>query len=43
MKSTVPVGTGLRVRERLDARGLQGVAYVSNPEFLAEEARSPTS
>jgi UDPglucose 6-dehydrogenase len=36
MKSTVPVGTGLRVRERLDSRGLQGVAYVSNPEFLAE-------
>jgi UDPglucose 6-dehydrogenase len=36
MKSTVPVGTGVRVRERLDSRGLQGVAYVSNPEFLAE-------
>jgi UDPglucose 6-dehydrogenase len=36
MKSTVPVGTGLRVRERLDSRGLQGIAYVSNPEFLAE-------
>jgi len=36
MKSTVPVGTGERVRERLDARGLTGVGYVSNPEFLAE-------
>ena len=36
MKSTVPVGTGMRVRARLDARGLTGVGYVSNPEFLAE-------
>jgi UDPglucose 6-dehydrogenase len=36
MKSTVPVGTGERVRERLDARGLTGIGYVSNPEFLAE-------
>jgi UDPglucose 6-dehydrogenase len=36
MKSTVPVGTGERVRAKLDARGLGGVAYVSNPEFLAE-------
>jgi UDPglucose 6-dehydrogenase len=36
MKSTVPVGTGTRVRERLDARGLSGVGYASNPEFLAE-------
>jgi UDPglucose 6-dehydrogenase len=36
MKSTVPVGTGAHVRERLDARGLTGVGYVSNPEFLAE-------
>jgi UDPglucose 6-dehydrogenase len=36
MKSTVPVGTGERVRARLDARGLGGVGYVSNPEFLAE-------
>jgi UDPglucose 6-dehydrogenase len=36
MKSTVPVGTGERVRERLDARGLTEVGYVSNPEFLAE-------
>ncbi|HEX7582321.1 MAG TPA: UDP-glucose/GDP-mannose dehydrogenase family protein [Gaiellaceae bacterium] len=36
MKSTVPVGTGMHVRTRLDSRGLQGVGYVSNPEFLAE-------
>jgi UDPglucose 6-dehydrogenase len=36
MKSTVPVGTGDRVRARLDARGLTNVGYVSNPEFLAE-------
>ncbi len=36
MKSTVPVGTGEKVRATLDARGLGGVAYVSNPEFLAE-------
>src|SRR5439155_8252423 len=36
MKSTVPVGTGERVRERLDARGLVNVGYVSNPEFTAE-------
>jgi UDPglucose 6-dehydrogenase len=36
MKSTVPVGTGARVRHRLDARGLEGVGYASNPEFLAE-------
>jgi UDPglucose 6-dehydrogenase len=36
MKSTVPVGTGARVRARLDARGLPNVGYVSNPEFLAE-------
>jgi UDPglucose 6-dehydrogenase len=36
LKSTVPVGTGIRVRERLDARGLTEVGYVSNPEFLAE-------
>jgi UDPglucose 6-dehydrogenase len=36
MKSTVPVGTGERVRAALDARGLDGVGYVSNPEFLAE-------
>ena len=36
MKSTVPVGTGSHVRARLDARGLEHVGYVSNPEFLAE-------
>jgi UDPglucose 6-dehydrogenase len=36
MKSTVPVGTGARVREALDARGLTDVHYVSNPEFLSE-------
>jgi UDPglucose 6-dehydrogenase len=36
MKSTVPVGTGENVRARLDGRGLSGVGYVSNPEFLAE-------
>jgi UDPglucose 6-dehydrogenase len=36
MKSTVPVGTGERVRQRLDSRGLTEVGYVSNPEFLAE-------
>jgi len=36
MKSTVPVGTGEKVRAELDARGLGQVGYVSNPEFLAE-------
>jgi UDPglucose 6-dehydrogenase len=36
MKSTVPVGTGDKVRAALDARGLANVGYVSNPEFLAE-------
>jgi UDPglucose 6-dehydrogenase len=36
MKSTVPPGTGVHVRARLDGRGLSHVAYVSNPEFLAE-------
>jgi UDPglucose 6-dehydrogenase len=36
MKSTVPVGTGEKVRAGLDGRGLEHVGYVSNPEFLAE-------
>ena len=36
MKSTVPVGTGEKVRVGLDARGFENVGYVSNPEFLAE-------
>jgi len=36
MKSTVPVGTGEKVRAALDARGLDRVGYASNPEFTAE-------
>ncbi len=36
MKSTVPVGTGDKVRAALDARGLEHVGYASNPEFTAE-------
>ncbi|MSO44164.1 MAG: UDP-glucose/GDP-mannose dehydrogenase family protein [Thermoleophilia bacterium] len=36
MKSTVPVGTGERVRAELDSRGLTSVGYCSNPEFLKE-------
>jgi UDPglucose 6-dehydrogenase len=36
MKSTVPVGTGEKVRTGLDDRGLEHVGYASNPEFLAE-------
>ncbi len=36
MKSTVPVGTGDKLRAALDARGLGDVGYVSNPEFTAE-------
>jgi UDPglucose 6-dehydrogenase len=38
MKSTVPVGTGERVRAELDVRGLNEVGYCSNPEFLKEGA-----
>ena len=38
MKSTVPVGTGEKVRAALEARGLSHIGYVSNPEFLAEGA-----
>jgi UDPglucose 6-dehydrogenase len=36
MKSTVPVGTGEKIRGALDQRGLTNVGYVSNPEFTAE-------
>jgi UDPglucose 6-dehydrogenase len=36
LKSTVPVGTGEKVRAALDQRGLTQVGYVSNPEFTAE-------
>ena len=36
MKSTVPVGTGEKVRAELDRRGLGQVGYASCPEFLAE-------
>ena len=36
MKSTVPAGTGEKVRAALEARGLGHVGYASNPEFLAE-------
>jgi UDPglucose 6-dehydrogenase len=36
MKSTVPVGTGEKVRAALAGRGLTNVGYVSNPEFMAE-------
>jgi UDPglucose 6-dehydrogenase len=36
MKSTVPVGTGEKVRAALDQRGLEHVGYVSNPEFTSE-------
>jgi UDPglucose 6-dehydrogenase len=36
MKSTVPVGTGERIRATLEQRGLERLGYVSNPEFLSE-------
>jgi UDPglucose 6-dehydrogenase len=36
MKSTVPVGTGEKVRATLDSRGLDHFGYASNPEFLSE-------
>jgi UDPglucose 6-dehydrogenase len=36
LKSTVPVGTGEKVRAVLDQRGLTHVGYASNPEFTAE-------
>ncbi len=36
LKSTVPVGTGAKVRHRLDERGLTHIGYASNPEFTAE-------
>src|SRR4051794_13799458 len=36
MKSTVPVGTGEKVRAELGRRGLAQVGYASCPEFLAE-------
>jgi UDPglucose 6-dehydrogenase len=36
MKSTVPVGTGEKIRAALDQRGLERVGYASNPEFLSE-------
>jgi UDPglucose 6-dehydrogenase len=36
MKSTVPSGTGKKLRMALDDRGLTDVAYASNPEFLRE-------
>ncbi|WP_405603463.1 UDP-glucose dehydrogenase family protein [Streptomyces sp. NBC_00081] len=36
VKSTVPVGTGARVRQALSDAGLAHVAYASNPEFTAE-------
>src|SRR5260221_10203501 len=36
MKSTVPVGTGEKVRAALDARGLGQVGYAARPEVPAE-------
>ncbi|WP_043620213.1 UDP-glucose dehydrogenase family protein [Nonomuraea candida] len=36
VKSTVPVGTGARVRATMDEAGLAHVGYAANPEFTAE-------
>jgi UDPglucose 6-dehydrogenase len=36
VKSTVPVGTGERLRAFLDGAGLGHVGYAANPEFTAE-------
>jgi len=36
MKSTVPAGTGEKVRAALRERGLAHLGYASSPEFLAE-------
>ena len=36
MKSTVPVGTGARIRSEMNDRGLADVGYCANPEFLKE-------
>ncbi|MFF4341854.1 UDP-glucose dehydrogenase family protein [Kitasatospora sp. NPDC001540] len=36
VKSTVPVGTGARIRAAMDSAGLQAVGYAANPEFTAE-------
>jgi len=36
VKSTVPVGTGARIRSALDGAGLADVGYAANPEFTAE-------
>jgi len=36
VKSTVPTGTGAKIRAYLDRAGLGHVGYASNPEFTAE-------
>jgi UDPglucose 6-dehydrogenase len=36
VKSTVPTGTGAKIRAYLDQAGLGHVGYASNPEFTAE-------
>jgi UDPglucose 6-dehydrogenase len=41
MKSTVPVGTGSSIRRRLEQLRKEGLAYVSNPEFLKEGSAVP--